>query len=82
VLKNSDKKKILKAGRDKRHYVERNKDKGNSRFLVGNNASKTSMFKVLNKTKKILTIKLEFYTQQKIILQKQRWTDGWTNTLY
>lgn len=42
LLKNKTmiKKKILKLAREKRHYIQRNKDKDGSTFLIRNNASR------------------------------------------
>lgn len=43
LLITSDKEKILKAAIDKKTHVQRNKDKKDSRFLVGNKANKTTV---------------------------------------
>ena len=46
LLTIKDKEKILKAGREKNpHYVQRNKDKDDTGFLVGSNASENTVEK-------------------------------------
>lgn len=43
LLKKSDKDKILKAAREKAHYIQRNKNKDDNRFTITNDASKKSV---------------------------------------
>lgn len=47
LLKLSGKEKVLKAARNKTHYVQKDRDKDGSRFLVRNRASEKAVKKHL-----------------------------------
>lgn len=62
LLKTNDK----HSQRKKTHYIQRNKDKDNSRFLIGNNTSKKAGEQHLEILKEN-TIYLQFHTKKKCL---------------